>query len=258
MPENLVNTYLVTEEQLTNIGDAIREKLSEETTYTVDEMPGKITSITGGDSSTSITYIPEQTVTLTSAGEGVPFNTGLLVDVTLDPENPLDTLPVVINGNDYIFTYTETMGSAGYGIQNPPLMIMYNPSDQSWVVATTISGEITISSVVNVEPEHDIPTMDITFVNANMASSIDVPAKKQGYYIAGISVPPQQEVTVKALISREFDEEDGYIYMVALHSEATFRNDNNTGENCTIDMPPDDATRLYIYILLILISLLVQ
>jgi len=46
MPED--TKYIVNQSQLTAIGTAIREKLNEQTTYTVDEMPGKIEDISGG------------------------------------------------------------------------------------------------------------------------------------------------------------------------------------------------------------------
>lgn len=39
--------YIVNGAQLTDIGDAIRSKLGEQDTYTVDEMPGKIDEISG-------------------------------------------------------------------------------------------------------------------------------------------------------------------------------------------------------------------
>lgn len=48
MPSN--TKYIVNGAQLTDIGDAIRSKLGEQDTYTVDEMPGKINNIGGGGS----------------------------------------------------------------------------------------------------------------------------------------------------------------------------------------------------------------
>ena len=44
MPETM---YLVSNNQLSSIGNSIRTKLGESTTYTVDEMPQKISSISG-------------------------------------------------------------------------------------------------------------------------------------------------------------------------------------------------------------------
>lgn len=46
MPEDI--KYIVNQSQLTAIGTAIRGKLNEQTTYTVDEMPEKIGDISAG------------------------------------------------------------------------------------------------------------------------------------------------------------------------------------------------------------------
>lgn len=56
--------YIVNGAQLTDIGDAIRSKLGEQDTYTVDEMPGKIDEIvTGGVSDVSIVHITTTSLT---------------------------------------------------------------------------------------------------------------------------------------------------------------------------------------------------
>lgn len=151
-----------------------------------------------------IVYIPEQTVELTPLGGGAPFNAGLLVDVTLDPENPIDTLPVVINGNDYTLTYTETLDGARYVIQNPPIMIMYDPNEQSWTVMA-INEEITLSSVVSEgggSIASDFSTADVTL--ANTTGQV---AQFELAYISDdinsdtfVQVEPGADVVVKAIL----------------------------------------------------------
>lgn len=62
MPED--TKYIINESQLTAIGNSIRTKLNEQTTYTVDEMPEKIDEIvSGGVSDVSIVNITTTSLT---------------------------------------------------------------------------------------------------------------------------------------------------------------------------------------------------
>ena len=44
----MTNKVIITKSKLNNIGDAIRDRLDSTTKYTLDEMPDKIRSISGG------------------------------------------------------------------------------------------------------------------------------------------------------------------------------------------------------------------
>ena len=65
MPEDL--KYIINQSQLTDIGAAIRSKLGEQDTYTVDEMPSKIDEISGSSGLT----VPYLTMNITNISEEV-------------------------------------------------------------------------------------------------------------------------------------------------------------------------------------------
>ena len=94
MPED--TKYIINESQLTAIGNSIRTKLGEQDTYTVDEMPTKIGSISvaGGDS-IPIRYIKCNIVNNTNVAL-YAGNTGLNPDFCL----------YALNGSSAQFPYT--------------------------------------------------------------------------------------------------------------------------------------------------------
>jgi len=124
MPED--TKYIVNQSQLTAIGTAIREKLNEQTTYTVDEMPGKIEDISGGGSSdisvSEVTLVSSNgqnyraNITL-STGEEPDYCTGVQIDeYGYDTVNPVvdvtgepQTLNFIIMPNKYIFAMCKSV-----------------------------------------------------------------------------------------------------------------------------------------------------
>lgn len=85
MPEDL--KYIINQSQLTNIGDAIRSKLGEQDTYTVDEMPEKISEISSG----SGLQVPLLTMNITNVGQApaVWSNFGLPIEIAYIENNYL-------------------------------------------------------------------------------------------------------------------------------------------------------------------------
>lgn len=130
MPED--TKYIINESQLTAIGNSIRTKLNEQTTYTVDEMPEKINEIGGGSEPQKVVIISEQTVQGEPKKPGSPF---YLVDVSL--ENELigypDTLNVVLDGVEY--TANKAEGDESYAVY------LIGESDENYLAYLFFSGE---------------------------------------------------------------------------------------------------------------------
>lgn len=141
------NKYIINESQLVDIADAIRTKLNEQDTYTVDEMPGKIESI----ENSFIVYIPEQTVTLSHDSPVAEINTNL------DPENPVESIPISMEVGSEKANFTLTygfhqgIGSNSYYFINESMLIavVYDDEVEKWVFIYPIPGdlEVTISSI---------------------------------------------------------------------------------------------------------------
>lgn len=98
------NKYIINESQLVDIADAIRTKLNEQDTYTVDEMPEKISEISGGSSNEEYVILPagEYEINPSSAP---PMIAGIPVDANY--------ITVKIAGEDYIFEYTDNVVDIG-------------------------------------------------------------------------------------------------------------------------------------------------
>ena len=171
MPEDLVNTYLVTEEQLTNIGDAIREKLDEQTTYTVDAMPGKIASITGGGGAAEVEYIHNQLVTETKAGHDDFL--AELVSVNLDPNNPVENItPVYLDGNRFYGIWSTSTNKywlyESLSDEYPKGLIYYDSNESTWILDDYYgnNGKQVIISATQELPVNDIiyiPTQTVNY-----------------------------------------------------------------------------------------------
>ena len=98
--------YLVTNSQLTNIASAIRSKNGETSFYTVDEMPSKITAISGGGG-----IIPTGTITISTNGMHNVYNyASASVNV------PEDDYMLKYQGVNLLTSYTDlTSTSVTYG-----------------------------------------------------------------------------------------------------------------------------------------------
>lgn len=156
MPEDL--KYIINQSQLTDIGDAIRTKLGEQDTYTVDEMPGKISEIGG---STKIVYIPEQTVTTQQTAVGASM--AELANVNIDPTNPPAEMSVTLDGTTYTTELEIEEGLPGYIIVPDPIIGIEYYED-TWMLFSDGSGTHTIYAE-NVSREiTDVPhlTMKVT------------------------------------------------------------------------------------------------
>ena len=117
MPEDL--KYIINQSQLTDIGAAIRSKLGEQDTYTVDEMPEKISEISGGSATITKTYtlIPAGTYT-------AQVNSGVYsIHHYYDYEEPLSIctpdqdIVVTINNVPYTFSTDYANHSSTYPYQ---------------------------------------------------------------------------------------------------------------------------------------------
>ncbi len=94
------NKYIINESQLVDIADSIRTKLNEQDTYTVDEMPEKISEISGGSSNEEYVILPSGEYDV-NPQKPLPLIAGL----------PCDTnyITVKIAGVDYVFEYTNNL-----------------------------------------------------------------------------------------------------------------------------------------------------
>lgn len=108
MPEDL--KYIINQSQLTDIGAAIRSKLGEQDTYTVDEMPEKIGEISGGGG-LNIAPILKLTLTEDSGEYTVPMC--CIVDgevmgdeVSISAGETADIL-ILNEGSNFVYVVTE-------------------------------------------------------------------------------------------------------------------------------------------------------
>lgn len=146
MPETM---YLVSNNQLSSIGNSIRSKLGESNTYTVDEMPSKISSIGGGSSeqfkitTVSITYTGNDElrvyipITFTN-----PDGTVRIIQPTMmfDTEEPTGTFNIVVPINGF----TSLSTSYSY-LKQSQVTITGDAGYQGGVINISGDCEITIS-----------------------------------------------------------------------------------------------------------------
>lgn len=166
MPED--TKYIINESQLTAIGNSIRTKLNEQTTYTVDEMPEKINEIGGGSEPQKVVIISEQTV------QGEQQEGEVLYRTMVSVENPLtsypDTLNVVLDGTEYIAT---KLGEAAYLVgeseENFLIALVFSPDGNACQIIFLNGDEHTIE-VYTFETEEPteivyIPEKTVTLVD---------------------------------------------------------------------------------------------
>lgn len=152
MPED--TKYIVNQSQLTAIGTAIREKLNEQTTYTVDEMPGKIEDISGGGS--GLSYY-RATVTNESSDDFDVIATGSIeIDENNIPQAIIMTqaFSVINSDSTRYFAYVPTVEQ-----ENLCLIALPDP------VNVTFTGNIT---------PYDIPNVPSGYKCYNIASNVTI------------------------------------------------------------------------------------
>lgn len=158
--------YIVNGAQLTDIGSAIRSKLGEQDTYTVDEMPGKISEIGGGGGR----QVVLDTTSFNSSVDSEAQMAWGEIQLT-DAPSLLGTSSIYVtyDGEEYALPYIEIQEYHIYGYgeadengpsyENYPIFMMV-PDDNFLVIYTSEAGE----HEIKIEIEAIIPqgTIDIT------------------------------------------------------------------------------------------------
>lgn len=178
MPEDL--KYIINGSQLTAIGNSIRSKLDEETLYTVDEMPSKISSISGGGSvPETLYYIPPQTIQFAQASseETLEVNTELL-----EEDNPYQFL-VTMDGKENLVRQTE-------------------PGSYSIINGTTLSAQ-SIGGISFDDEETQQWFIDLN--SAKVGDFLSISAVKSYAPTTTYACIPQQTVTITELTLLDVD-----------------------------------------------------
>lgn len=212
MPSN--TKYIVNGAQLTDIGAAIRSKLGEQDTYTVDEMPEKISEISGGGSSN------EEYIILPEAEYYIEGNTSLPLISPLPEPFPRE-ITVKMDNTSYIFEWTNA-GDEGYIYSNSDIDNLFFAADSGLLYALPGSGESylkTLEISVRREPRN-YSIFTVTLVNATQIGTIyeqtadfddfiSDPLDSFIYYldngeiknVSTITIPPETSLTLDIILT---------------------------------------------------------
>lgn len=160
--------YIVNGAQLTDIGDAIRSKLGEQDTYTVDEMPEKIGEISGGG-------IDNPTLTLSIDASGVSGDQGTIDYLTVIDDNIVKNKSgvMITGGNNYEF---EILVPAWDNGDDPDVFVWSNNGWDGGLVATSkvITATDTENCMANIDQEHYSMYIMVTDPTQNASATLTI------------------------------------------------------------------------------------
>ena len=170
------NKYIINESQLVDIADAIRTKLNEQNTYTVDEMPSKIESI---ESNSPIVYIPEQTI-VAAMFDNIPVPVAEISDISIDLNSPPTELNVTVDGESVVLNYMEMDSMVGYHNPRVAFSIMYEPTSGKWFYSgeEVEENDTYTISATNVIRNGNLPLCTINLISPTVSMDFTV----QGSY----------------------------------------------------------------------------